>query len=96
MADTYDVLQPDGSVHEYRADQFEELRRVRSRGERDELVAGGWLALDEEIESEAAPAGKAAWKQALTETVTPPVEASEVVVYVLGRLEPGQDGTQVV
>ena len=96
MADTYEVLQPDGSVREFGADQFAEIRRVRTHAEHDELLAAGWLALDEEIDEGEAPQPKAAWKQALTETVTPPAEAPEVVIYVLGRLKPGEEGRQVV
>jgi hypothetical protein len=96
MADTYEVLQPDGSVREFTADQFAEIRRVRTHAEHDELLAQGWFALDEEIEQGEAPKPKAAWKQALTESVTPPAEAPEIVIYVLGRLKPGEEGRQVV
>jgi hypothetical protein len=96
MADTYEVLQPDGTVREFGADQFEEIRRIRSRAEHDELREQGWIALGEEVEEGEAPPPKAAWKQALTETVVPPAEAPEVVVYVLGRLKPGEEGRQVV
>ena len=96
MADTYEVLQPDGTVLEFTADQFAEIRRVSTHAEHDELLAKGWLALDEEIEQGEMPKPKAAWKQALTETVTPPAEARDVVVYVLGRLKDGEEGTQVV
>ena len=96
MADTYEVLQPDGTVREFAAGQFAEIRRVSTHAEHDELLAEGWLALDEEIEEGEAPKPKAAWKQALTETVTPPAEAPEIVVYVLGRLKDGEEGTQVV
>jgi hypothetical protein len=96
MADTYEVLQADGTVREYAAAQFAEIRRVSTHAEHDGLLAEGWLALDEEIEEGEMPKPKAAWKQALTETVTPPAEASETVVYVLGRLKDGEGGTQVV
>jgi hypothetical protein len=96
MADSYEVLRPDGAVCEYRADQFDEIRRVRTHAEHDELLSQGWLALDEEIEEAEAPKPRAAWKQALTETVTPPAEAPEIVIYVLGRLKDGEEGTQVV
>jgi hypothetical protein len=96
MADTYEVLQPDGTVREFDAGQFEEIRRVRSRAEHEELRANGWIALDEEIEEGEAAQPKAAWKQAITETVVPPAEAPEVVIYVLGRLKPGEEGRQVV
>lgn len=96
MADTYEVLQADGSVLEYGAAQFEQIRRVRSRAEHERLVAQGWLALDEEVEAGDAPEPRAAWKQALTETVVPPQGTPEVVVYVLGRLRPGEEGRQVV
>ncbi len=90
MGDTYEVLQADGTVLEFRAEQFDEIRRVRSRAEHDELRGQGWLPLDEEIEQGEAPRPRAAWKQALTETVTPPPEAPEIVVFVLGRLKPGR------
>ena len=60
MTDTYEVLQTDGSVREFRADQFGEIRRVPSREDRDELRGQGWLALDEEIEEGEAPKPKAA------------------------------------
>jgi hypothetical protein len=96
MADTYEVLQPDGTVLEFTAAQFAEIRRVGTHAEHDELLAKGWLALDEEIEQGEMPKPKAAWKQALTETVTPPAEARDTVVYVLGRLKDGEEGTQVV
>jgi hypothetical protein len=96
MPDTYEVLQPDGTVLEFRADQFEEVRRVEDRGEHEQLVGKGWLALDEEVRTGDMPKPRAAWKQALTETVTPPEEAPEIVVYVLGRLKPGEQGRQVV
>ena len=96
MADSYEVLLADGTVREYGADQFEEIRRVRSRAEHEQLVAVGWLALDEEVETGEAPKPKAAWKEALLVEVEPPQEAPEIVIYVLGRLKPGQDGRQVV
>jgi len=96
MADSYEVLQSDGTVREYGADQFEEIRRVSSRAEHEQLVAEGWLALDEEVETGEAPEPKAAWKEALLVEVVPPQEAPEVVIYVLGRLKPGAEGRQVV
>ncbi len=96
MADTYEVLQSDGTVREFTAAQFAEIRRVGTHAEHDELLAKGWLALDEEIEEGEAPKPKAAWKQALTETVTPPAEPRDMVVYVLGRLKDGEEGKQVV
>jgi hypothetical protein len=96
VTDIYEVLQPDGTVREFRAGQFEEIRRVRTHAEHDQLLEEGWLPLDEEVEAGDAAEPKAAWKQALTETVTPPQEAPEVVVYVLGHLRPGEEGRQVV
>jgi hypothetical protein len=96
MADTYEVLQPDGTVREFTTAQFAEIRRVSTHAEHDELLAQGWLALDEEIQEGEMPKPRAAWKQALTETVTPPAEAPDIVVYVLGRLKDGEEGTQVV
>jgi hypothetical protein len=90
MADTHEVLQRDGTVCEYAAEQFAEIRRVRTHAEHGELLQQGWLALDEEIEEGEAPEPRAAWKQALTETVTPPAEASQTVIYVLGRLKDGE------
>ena len=96
MADSYEVVQPDGTVREFDAGQFEEIRRVRTRAEHEQLVAEGWMALDEEIETGEAPAPKAAWKEALVVEVTPPPEAPEIVIYVLGRLKPGEEGRQVV
>jgi len=96
MADSYEVLQSDGTVKEYGADQFEEVRRVRTRAEHQQLVAEGWMPLDEEIETGEAPAPKAAWKEALLVEAAPPPEAPETVIYVLGRLKPGEEGRQVV
>ena len=96
MADTYEVLQPDGTVKEFRAEQFEEIRRVRTHGEHDQLLSEGWLPLDEEVERGEAPKPRAAWKQALVEEVTPPEGAPEFTVYVLGRLKDGEEGRQVV
>jgi hypothetical protein len=96
MADRYEVLQPDGTVKEYGADQFTEVRRVRTHAEHDQLIAEGWLALDEEVEAGETAQPRAARKQALTETVTPPAEAPDVVIYVLGRLKPGEDGRKIV
>ncbi len=96
MADAYEVLRPDGTVREFTAAQFAEIRRVSTHAEHDELLARGWLALGEEIEEGEAPKPEAAWKQALTETVTPPAQAPEIVIYVLGRLKDGEEGKQVV
>jgi hypothetical protein len=96
MADSYEILQRDGTVREFRADQFEEIRRVETRAEHEQLVSSGWFALDEEVRTGEMPKPRAAWKQALSETVTPPEEAPEIVVYVLGRLKPGEQGRQVV
>ncbi len=96
MTETYEVLQPDGTVREYAAAQFDEIRRVSTHAEHDELLALGWLALGEEVEEGEAQKPRAAWKQALTETVTPPPETPEIVLYVLGRLKPGEEGRQVV
>jgi hypothetical protein len=58
MADTYDVLVADGSVLQYRRDQFSELAEARSREERQRLVADGWMPLDERIELGEAPPPK--------------------------------------
>jgi hypothetical protein len=96
MADTYDVLMSDGSVVEFRADQFAQTREVRSAVERGELVAEGWLALTERIESGPTPKAPSAVEEALTETVVPPDEAPQVKVFVLGRLKEGETGTKVV
>jgi hypothetical protein len=96
MTDRYEVLQPDGTVIEHGVDQFAEVRRVRTHAEHDQLIAEGWLALDEEVEAGEMAQPTAAWKQALTETVTAPEQASDVVIYVLGRLKDGVEGTQVV
>jgi hypothetical protein len=96
MADTYEVLQADGTVCEFRADQFDAIRRVRSREEHDELRGQGWLALDEEVEAGEIPSQPGALEQALTESVVPPPPAPEIVVYVLGRLKPGEEGRQTV
>jgi 16S rRNA U516 pseudouridylate synthase RsuA-like enzyme len=96
MADTYEVLQPDGAVREFRADQFAEIRRVRSRAEHDQLIGQGWVALDEEVEEGEAPEQPAALEQAFVEAVAPPRPAPEITVYVLGRLNPREEGRQVV
>ena len=96
MPDTYDVLMADGTVRQFRAGQFEELRRVRSAKERNALVTEGWMALDEEIEQGEAPKQPVALEQALTESVVPPEPAPAVTIYVLGRLKPGEQGTKVV
>ncbi len=96
MADTYDVLTRDGSVVQYRAEQFAEITEARSRAQRDELVGIGWLALDERIELGETPKRPAALEQALTEFVVPPQEAAQTTVYILGRLKPGEEGVQVV
>jgi len=60
MADIYEVLQPDGTVKEFRAEQFEEIRRVRTHSEHDSLLAEGWLPLGEEVERGEAPKPRAA------------------------------------
>jgi len=96
MPDTYDVLMADGTVRQFRAGQFEELRRVRSAKERNALVTEGWMALDEEIEQGEAPKQPVALEQALTESVVAPPEPPPVTVYVLGRLKAGEAGEQVV
>jgi len=96
MADTYEVLMSDGSVVEFRADQFAETREVRSADERGELLAEGWLALGERVESGPAPKAPSALEEALTETIVPPQAAPEVKVFVLGRLKEGETGTKVV
>lgn len=96
MTDTYEILQPDGTVREFRADQFAEIRRVRSREEHAELVGQGWLPLDEEVEEGDVPKPKAAWKEALLVEVTPPEPAPQITVFVLGRLKPGEEGVEVV
>jgi len=41
MADTDDVLAPDGSVLQYRDDQFSEITEVYSRAQHDRLIADG-------------------------------------------------------
>lgn len=96
MSDTYDVLMSDGSVVQYRAEQFAEFREVRSHAQRDVLVAEGWLAVDERIEEGAVPKQPAALEQALTESVTPPPPPAQITVYILGRLKAGEEGVQVV
>jgi hypothetical protein len=96
MADTYEVLRSDGRVIEFRAEQFEEIRRVRTHPEHDQLLSEGWLPLDEEVERGEAPKPRAAWKQALVVEATPPEEAPEITVYVLGRLKDGEEGRLVV
>ena len=96
MADAYDVLTSDGSVAQYRAEQFEEFTEARSRAQRDELVAAGWLALDERIEEGATPKSPSSLEQALTESVVPPREVPQITVYILGRLKPGEKGDKIV
>ena len=96
MDETYDVLMADGTVVEYTAGQFAETREARSPQERNELVAEGWMALTERIETGPAPRSPSALEQALTESVVPPAEAPSVTIYVLGRLKPGERGTKVV
>jgi hypothetical protein len=96
MADTYEVLEADGTVREFRVDQFAEIRRVRTHGEHDQMLAEGWLPLDEEVETGEIPKQPAALEQAFTEAVVPPPQAPEITVYVFGRLKDGQEGTQVV
>jgi hypothetical protein len=96
MPDTYDVLAPDGSVVQYRADQFAETTEVRSRAQHDQLIADGWLALDERVELGEAPEPPSAIEEALTERVVQPKAAPQITVYILGRLKPGEQGEQVV
>jgi hypothetical protein len=96
MAGTYDVLQPDGTVVQYRSDQFAEFCSARSHAQRDRLTADGWIALDERIEAGEAPAQPSALSQAFAEAVTPPPEAPTRTVYILGRLKAGEEGTKVV
>ena len=96
MSDSYDVLAADGSVLQYRADQFEELTEARSRPEHDELIAQGWMALDERIEVGEMPKHPSALEEALTEHVVPPEPAPHVTVFILGRLKPGEEGLKVV
>ena len=96
MDQVYDVLVDDGSVVEYVASQFAEIREARSPRERNELVADGWMALSQRIELGAAPKEPSAVEAALTESVGSPEAALEVTVYVLGRLKPGEQGTKVV
>lgn len=96
MTDTYDVLATDGSVVQYRAEQFEELREVRTRPEHDQLIAEGWWALDQRIEAGEAPKPPSAVEEAFTEHVVPPEAAPRITVYILGRLKPGEEGLKVV
>jgi hypothetical protein len=96
MDETYDVLMADGTVVEYAAGQFAETREARSPQERNDLVADGWMALTERIETGTAAKAPSAVEQALTESVVPPAEAPSVTIYVLGRLKPGEQGTKVV
>ena len=96
MDDTYDVLMGDGTVVQYLAGQFAEIREARSPKERDALVAEGWMALTERVETGPAPKAPSALEQALTESVVPPAAAPAVTIYVLGRLKPGEQGTKVV
>ncbi len=71
MSDSYDVLAADGSVLQYRADQFSEFTEARSREQHDKLVADGWLALDERIETGEMPEHPSALEEAFTEHVVP-------------------------
>jgi len=96
MDETYDVLMADGTVVEYTAGQFAETREARSLQERSDLVAEGWMALTERIETGTAPKAPSAVEQALTESVVPPEPAPAVTIYVLGRLKSGEQGTKVV
>ena len=96
MDETYDVLMADGTVVEYAAGQFAETREARSPQERNDLVADGWMALTERIETGPAPKAPSAVEEALTESVVPPDSAPAVTIYVLGRLKPGEQGTKVV
>ena len=96
MDETYDVLMADGTVVEYTDGQFAETREARSPRERNDLVADGWMALTERIETGTAPKAPSAVEQALTESVVPPEPAPAVTIYVLGRLKPGEQGTKVV
>lgn len=93
---TYDVLAADGTVWQYRADQFEQFAEARSREDRERLVGEGWTPLDERIEPGETPAHKSAVKEAFLETVTPRDPAPSVTVYVLGRLKPGAEGVKIV
>jgi hypothetical protein len=96
MADTYDILAGDGSVLQYRPDQFSEFTEARSRAQHDELVADGWLALDQRIEAGEMPVHPSALEEALTEHVVPPEQAPQITVFILGRLKPGEEGFKVV
>jgi hypothetical protein len=96
MADTYDILAADGSVLQYRVDQFAEFTEARSREQHDRLVADGWMALDERVEPGKMPAHPSALEEALTEHVVPPEAAPDVTVFILGRLKPGEEGVKVV
>jgi hypothetical protein len=96
MSDSYDVLAADGSVLQYRADQFSEFTEARSREQHDKLVADGWLALDERIETGEMPEHPTALEEAFTEHVVPPEPAPHITVFILGRLKPGEEGSKVV
>ncbi len=96
MPETYDVLTPDGSVVQYHADQFAEIAEARSRAQHDEMIADGWLALDQRIEIGDEPKPPSALKEAFAERVVPPGAAPEITVYILGRLKPGEKGERVV
>jgi hypothetical protein len=96
MSETYDVLAPDGSVLQYRDDQFAETTEVRSRAQHDQLIADSWMALDERIEQGAAPKQPSALEEALTESIVAPRRAPQITVYILGRLKPGEEGVRVV
>jgi hypothetical protein len=96
MGQTYDVLAADGSVLQYREDQFSEFTEARSREDRERLVGEGWTPLDERIEVGEMPPHKSAVKEAFLETVVPPEPAPHVTVFILGKLKPGEDGVKVV
>ena len=96
MSDSYDVLAADGSVLQYRADQFVEFTEARSREHHDELISDGWLALDQRIETGELPKHPSALEEALTEHVVPPAPAPHLTVFILGRLKPGEEGLKVV
>lgn len=96
MSDTYDVLAADGTVWQYRADQFEQITEARTREQRDKLAGDGWLPLDERIEAGEMPPHKSALKEAFLETVVPPEPAPEITVFILGRLRLGEEGVKVV
>ena len=89
MDETYDVLMDDGSVVQYAAGQFAEIREARSPKARGALVAEGWIPLTERVETGPAPQAPSAVEEALGGSVLPPAEAPSLTIYVLGRLKPG-------